>query len=61
MGSKLHLPDLIPTAGGTLLSTWAGPGLVDMAGTVILAFVGALVSYLSTQGFKWLHKRITKP
>ena len=45
---------LIGTLSGTILSIFATFDLQDIVKTIILAAVGATVSFLVTKGLKWI-------
>lgn len=49
---------IIGTAGGTGLTVLANIGSQDIAKTIVLAIVGAVVSFLVTITLKWLVKKI---
>lgn len=46
--------------GGTFLSSVINIGVEDLITTIILAFVGAVVSYLASSLVKYIHKRLRK-
>lgn len=46
------------TLGGTLLSVFATIQSGDVAKTIILATVGAVVSFVVSLGMKWIAKRL---
>ena len=46
------------TVGGTLLSIFASIQSGDITKTVILATLGAIVSFLVSLGLKWITKRL---
>lgn len=46
------------TLGGTLLSVFATIQTGDITKTIILATVGAVVSFLVSLGLKWLAKKL---
>jgi hypothetical protein len=46
------------TLGGTLLSVFASIQSGDITKTIILATVGAVVSFLVSLGLKWIAKKL---
>lgn len=52
-----HHGTAVGTAGGTLLAAFANIHSGDITKTIILAAVGATVSFLVSLGLKWIAKR----
>lgn len=50
----------IGTLSGTILSVFATFDLQDIMKTVVLAAVGAVVSFLVTKGLKWMWRKWKK-
>lgn len=50
----------IGTLSGTTLSIFATFDLQDIIKTVVLAAVGAVVSFLVTKGLKWVWRKLKK-
>ena len=48
------------TAGGTLLSVFASVQSGDVTKTIILAALGAVVSFGVSLGLKWLMKKVLR-
>lgn len=44
--------------GGTILSSITHLGIVDIISTIILAIIGAIVSYITSLFVKYIHKRL---
>jgi len=48
------------TAGGTLLSLFASIHTEDVVKTVVLALIGAIVSYVGSLGLKWISRGLKR-
>ena len=48
------------TAGGTLLSIFATIQSGDVTKTIVLATVGAVVSFVVSLGLKWVTKKVLR-
>jgi len=48
------------TAGGTLLTIFANIHSEDVVKTIVLALVGAVVSFSISLGMKWIAKKLRK-
>ena len=59
-GHHIENDTIVGTVGGTILSIIPHLDSADLIRTLILATVGAVVSFLATQIMKWLKMRIKK-
>ena len=59
-GHHIESDTIVGTVGGTILSIIPHLDAGDVIRTLILATVGAVVSFLVTQALKWMKKRIKK-
>ena len=46
--------------GGTFFSSVANIGVEDLITTIVLAIIGAIVSYIFSILIKWIHQKIRK-
>jgi mannitol-specific phosphotransferase system IIBC component len=62
MGGFQHIENdtIMGTATGTILSVIPNVESADLLRTLVLAIVGAVVSFIVTQLMKWILKRIKK-
>jgi hypothetical protein len=59
MSANQHIGSgtILGTVSGTALTVWMNIGSSDMIKTVVLAAVGALVSFSVSLGLRWLANR----
>jgi mannitol-specific phosphotransferase system IIBC component len=53
-----HHGTVAGTAGGTLLSVFASIQSGDVTKTIVLASIGAVVSFAVSLGLKWMAKKV---
>ena len=58
--SSSHHGTAAGTAGGTLLSIFATIQSGDVTKTIVLATVGAVVSFVVSLGLKWVAKKMRR-
>jgi CBS-domain-containing membrane protein len=51
---------VVSTVGGTLISLFVGVNYDDVMKTAVLAFVGAVVSFIASMFMRWLTRRLMK-